>query len=1200
MDLSGNRGNHLTEEKENTVAGRLKGRLSLLVLAFAVAMLILPAMAFGQDAGGSTTSSPAPTIQSDKDDYPPGAHVILTGSNWKPGERVHIYVNDTEQQSWSHDADVTADANGAIRYEFDLPNWFVATYNVTATGETSGVATTSFTDKNVKFNGPDTDDPSSNELAPAKWTVDYTVHAGSKQGQTTTNNHNCSGTGSSGSKTIDPGRTGTSTAGGINDWDSLKVVQVTETDATLTLAYWSTDPAGNNKILDANNNIDLAPCIKGDFGNGTVINLYAHFKLANRAPTNLALSNNSVAENQPSGTAVGTFSSTDPDSGDTHTYSLVSGTGDGDNSSFTIDGNTLKTAASFNYEADNSYSIRVRTTDAGGLFTEKQFTISVTNVNEDPTNILLSPSSVAENQASGTEVGTLSSTDPDSPDSHTYTLVTGTGSGDNGSFTIVGDKLKTAASFNFEADNSYSIRVRTTDAGGLTFEKELTVTVTNVNEAPTDLALSNNSVAENQPAGTTVGNLSSTDEDAGDTHTYTLVAGTGDADNAQFSIQGNTLKTAASFNFEAKSSYSIRVKTTDAVGLFTEKQFTISVTNVNEAPTDLALSNNSVAENQPSGTSVGNLSSTDPDNNDTHTYTLVAGTGDGDNSSFTIDGNTLKTAASFNFEADNSYSIRVRTTDAGGLNTEKQFTITVTNVNEAPTDLALSNNLVAENQPAGTTVGNLSSTDEDAGDTHSYSLVAGAGAADNAQFNIVGDELKTAASFNFEAKSSYTVRVRATDAGGLFTEKSFAITVTNVNEAPTDLALSPSSVAENQPAGTEVGTLSSTDEDNGDTHTYTLVAGLGSDDNGSFTIVGDKLKTAASFNYEVKNSYSVRVRTTDAGGLNTEKAFTILVTNVNEAPGAPGTPTLSGASPNNGAFTLNWNAASDEDGDTLTYELQHKRSDQAIFTTVKAGISGTSYEFGGNSGNALEAEGTWTYQVRASDGSLVSTFAGPSAAIKVDRTAPNITCPSPEPTYILNSGGLSKTQNVSVSPSDPLLADGTAGSGVNTSAGTLSGPISTATTGPKTFQFTAVDNVGNQRQVTCTYRIIYDFTVASGAGFQQPINYTSHGIVQDTNVSTFKAGSTIPVKFVLKDALGNVVQAGSPPQWLTPTKGSATSQPVDESLYTDPATTGTAYLWMGTHYQYNWASQKNGAGSYWRIGVKLDDNQIYYVNISLR
>ncbi len=140
----------------------------------------------------------------------------------------------------------------------------------------------------------------------------------------------------------------------------------------------------------------------------------------------------------------------------------------------------------------------------------------------------------------------------------------------------------------------------------------------------------------------------------------------------------------------------------------------------------------------------------------------------------------------------------------------------------------------------------------------------------------------------------------------------------------------------------------------------------------------------------------------------------------------------------------------------------------------------------------------------------------------------------------------------------------------------------------------------NVNKTNGTLTIIYNFTVASGAGFLQPINYTSHQLSTGPDVSTFKAGSTVPVKFVLKDANGNVVQAASPPQWLTPTKGGPTTQPVDESLYSDPATTGTTYQWTGSQYHYNWASPKNGSGFFWRIGVKLDDGQIYYVNISLR
>ncbi len=270
------------------------------------------------------------------------------------------------------------------------------------------------------------------------------------------------------------------------------------------------------------------------------------------APTDISLSNNSVAENQPTGTAVGTLSTTDPDTGNTFTYSLVSGTGSTDNGSFTISGNTLQTAATFNYESRNSYSIRIRSTDQGSLYTEKAFTINVTNVNEQPTDISLSNNSVAENQPTGTAVGTLSTTDPDTGNTFTYSLVSGTGSTDNGSFTISGNTLQTAATFNYESKNSYSIRIRSTDQGSLYTEKAFTINVTNVNEQPTDISLSNNSVAENQPTGTAVGTLSTTDPDTGNTFTYSLVSGTGSTDNGSFTISGNTLQTAATFNYEVQ------------------------------------------------------------------------------------------------------------------------------------------------------------------------------------------------------------------------------------------------------------------------------------------------------------------------------------------------------------------------------------------------------------------------------------------------------------------------------------------------------------------------------------------------------------------------------------------------------------------------------------------------------------------------
>ncbi|GAB3713825.1 hypothetical protein GCM10027592_53330 [Spirosoma flavus] len=104
--------------------------------------------------------------------------------------------------------------------------------------------------------------------------------------------------------------------------------------------------------------------------------------------------------------------------------------------------------------------------------------------NTAPTDITLNPSSVAENVAAGTTVGTLTSTDAQGG-SFTYALADGTNYPDNASFSISGNSLSITSSPNFEAKNSYSIKIRTTDGGGLTFDKVLTITITNVTETPT-------------------------------------------------------------------------------------------------------------------------------------------------------------------------------------------------------------------------------------------------------------------------------------------------------------------------------------------------------------------------------------------------------------------------------------------------------------------------------------------------------------------------------------------------------------------------------------------------------------------------------------------------------------------------------------------------------------------------------------------
>lgn len=90
-----------------------------------------------------------PWIKSDLDDYPPGGLVTLTGAGWTEDVEIIITIDDisTIPQSWRLEETIAVNEDGTLEFSFNLPEWFVANYKVTATGVTTGtVATTEFTD----------------------------------------------------------------------------------------------------------------------------------------------------------------------------------------------------------------------------------------------------------------------------------------------------------------------------------------------------------------------------------------------------------------------------------------------------------------------------------------------------------------------------------------------------------------------------------------------------------------------------------------------------------------------------------------------------------------------------------------------------------------------------------------------------------------------------------------------------------------------------------------------------------------------------------------------------------------------------------------------------------------------------------------------------------------------------------------------
>lgn len=459
----------------------------------------------------------------------------------------------------------------------------------------------------------------------------------------------------------------------------------------------------------------------GGITNATAWNFYT-----NRSPTDVALSNAAVLEGLDIGTTVGSLSATDADGVEPFSYTLVAGAGSTDNASFTIDGTTLKTAATFDYPTQASYSIRVQVNDGYYGLYQEQLTIAVSE-NQTPTDIALSNSSLTENAGANAVVGTLSAADPDTPSTFTYALVAGAGDTDNGLFNINGTSLRATASLDYETKNSYTVRVQVTDHDGATYAEAFVITLNNVNDnAPVFTSAATVTANEN---GTAVMTVTSSDADAGATVAYGL-SGT---DAALFSLgaASGVLAFISAPNFEAPGDadlnnyYELTIAAFDGVHT-TNQSLTVQVLNVNETPTAIAFTAATLAENAGANAVAGSFATTDPDAGNTFTYTMAAGAGDTDNALFNTNGNSLRATASLDFENRSSYSVRIRSTDQGGLGVERSIVIALTNVNDNAPVLTGGTLTIPQSAAVGWILDTLAATDADGAlNALSYSIVAG-------------------------------------------------------------------------------------------------------------------------------------------------------------------------------------------------------------------------------------------------------------------------------------------------------------------------------------------------------------------------------------------------------------------------------------------------------------------------------------------
>ena len=363
-----------------------------------------------------------------------------------------------------------------------------------------------------------------------------------------------------------------------------------------------------------------------------------------------------------------------------------------------------------------------------------------------------------------------------------------------------------------------------------------------------------------------MGTSAATDQDDGDTLTYSI---SGEA----FEIDANgAITVAAALDHETTESYSLTVTVEDGSGLSDTATVAITVTNVNEVPSlDAAQYTFTVAENAAVATSLGSVSATDPDE-DTLTFGITAGDDDGN---FSIDSSgALSLAKTLDYETTSSYTLTVEAADPGGLSDTATVAITVTNVNEAPAlDDTSYTFTVPENSAIGHSVGTAAATDQDDDDTLTYSISGEAFEID------ANGAITVAAALDHETTESYSLTVTVEDGSGLSDMATVAITVTNVNEAPSfDSTSYTFTVAENAILGELLGNVSATDPDEHDTLTYSI-------DGDKFTIsAGGAVTVAQLLDYETAGSYSLTATVEDQKGLSGTATVSITVTDVDETP----------------------------------------------------------------------------------------------------------------------------------------------------------------------------------------------------------------------------------------------------------------------------------------------------------------------------
>ncbi|ETL40832.1 hypothetical protein L916_08084 [Phytophthora nicotianae] len=566
-------------------------------------------------------------------------------------------------------------------------------------------------------------------------------------------------------------------------------------------------------------------------------------------------------------------------------------------------GELLLATVTLDYESiaaiDQPVQISVNVVDSGGLMGEATLSIYVDDVNEPPV-IISCCLEITENPTIGSMIGELSGTDPDLSDQITFELAFPS---TDISLTSSGNmSVRDSSLFDYERNSLVTVRVRATDRGGLVYEREIQIKVLDVNEPPIFQQSSYYfGVPENSASGLNFGTpIRAIDPDRGQTENlrYELVNKNDgglpfrlESCSGQLAVQWDKL------DYEGTNQYSFGVRVIDSgypVALEAQVQVVVDILNVNEPPQFAESGSLVILENAPTGTFIGKIIATDPDQASVLTFRTNAS-----NYVSITDSGELYAAEPFDYETMPILFISITVKDSSvycdptldaasckSMSTIMNAVVLIRNVNEPPS-LTAGTFTILENLSPGSLVGKpvkVVDVDGTVGNSSGFWIKSGVSSGNASEFLIRSDgQLLTLVPMDFESKTEYELEIAYTD--GEFTSfLDIKVSVLDENEPPSVVGGITGYVQENKPAGTTVLVAQFTDPDQTSANVFTLM-----DSYVPFRMdqLSGVLQTTRALDYEKDpTTFNLNVRVCDAAhtSLCGSGFVTVNVLDVHEAP----------------------------------------------------------------------------------------------------------------------------------------------------------------------------------------------------------------------------------------------------------------------------------------------------------------------------